>query len=95
MPDPRRLKVGDQVRFVAIPDEWLRRNRALHRDSLAFMKNMISRKSPSRIWRIDDSGYPWIRARMMYRGKPHYHSWLITESSGWRLVRRRTRPKQA
>lgn len=91
MPDPRRLKVGDRVRFVALPDEWQNPNICIPRESLAFMKRMIRRKYPSRVARIDDSGYPWIDARMIQRGKEHRHSWLITESTGWRPVRGRVK----
>ena len=89
MPDPRKLKVGDHVRFVAIPDEWQVRDRCIPRDSIAFMKRMIRRRHPSRVARKSDEGYPWIDAQIVQRGKRHYHSWLITEATGWRLVQTR------
>jgi hypothetical protein len=25
MPDPTTLKVGDRIRFIAVPDEWSRK----------------------------------------------------------------------
>jgi hypothetical protein len=90
MPDPKRLKVGDRVRFIALPEEWQIPNRCIPRDSITFMRRMIRRRYPSRVARISDEGYPWIDAQMVQRGKKHYHSWLITESTGWRLVRRRS-----
>jgi hypothetical protein len=91
VPDPKRLKVGDRVRFIALPDEWARPDFWVHRESVAFMKAMVRRTWPSRIVKIDEFGYPWITARMRVRGRIHFHSWLITESTGWRPVRRRVR----
>lgn len=86
MPDPGSLKVGDLVRFIALPDEWSRPDFKTPRDSVAFMKVMIKRKGPSRIWMIDEFGCPWIRARIYRRGKLEAHSWAIFESTGWRRV---------
>jgi len=90
MPDPLLLKVGDFVRFVRIPDEWSQSGHHVPRETMAFMKKMIRRSWPSRISQLDDSGYPWVEARIRERGKLMHHIWLITESTGWRRVRRRT-----
>lgn len=91
MPDPLQLKVGDLVRFVSIPDEWARRGFHVHRESIQFMKRMIRRKWPARVYRLDESGYPYIHAMIRQRGKRYWHTWMITESSGWRKVCRRIR----
>lgn len=91
MPDPTKLKLGDLVMFVALPEEWQRKTHFVPQESIVFMKKMIARKHPSRISEIDDSGYPWIKARIVERGKINYHSWLITEYTGWRLVQRRSK----
>jgi|GEM_PF-4824593 len=89
MPDPLQLKVGNLVRFVSIPEEWARPGYHVPRDVIQFMKRMIRRKWPSRVQGLDDSGYPWIHAMIRQRGKRYWHTWLITESTGWRKVRRR------
>ncbi len=89
MPNPKQLKVGDSVRFISFPDEWNDKKCSVPRESRAFMQQMIQRNYPSRIARIDESGYPEIEVRMKQRGRIHYHSWLITESTGWRMVRHR------
>jgi hypothetical protein len=89
MPDPKSLKVGDFVRFTALPDEWSRPGTGVHRESISFMKEMVRRTWPSRVEKIDEYGYPWIRARVRTRGRLYFHSWMITESTGWRLVKRR------
>jgi len=90
MPDPKRLKIGDLVKFVALPDEWQAPNYHVHEESVEFMKVMIARRWPSRVCEIDDWGNPWISARIREEGEIRLHSWAIVEKTGWRLVRRRT-----
>jgi hypothetical protein len=90
MPDPKTLRVGDLVRFVAIPDEWSRPGYFVHPESVAFMKKMIRRPWPSRVYEIDEYGQPWILAKVRERGKLQTHTWAIFESTGWRPVKRRS-----
>lgn len=82
----RSPNIGDLVRFVAIPEEWCRPNNTVHKECADFMKSKIRRTWLSRINKIDESGFPWIRAMIKQRGKWRYHSWMIVESTGWRLV---------
>jgi hypothetical protein len=89
MLDPKSLKVGDQVRFVSIPDEWSAPAYVVPREDLTFYKKMIERRWPSRVYQLDYLGYPWIRAITHARGNAVYHSWMIAESTGWRRVNRR------
>lgn len=93
MPIPLELKVGDRVRFVSLPEEWKQPGYSIQRESVAFMKRMVKRTSPARVAMIDEYGTPWIFAQTIERGKKHYHSWAITEATGWRLVIPR-RPKK-
>lgn len=86
MPNPEMLKIGDRVRFTSLPDEWNQPECGVHRDSIGFMKQMIRRTWPARVSKIDEFGTPWIKAITIERGKRHYHSWAITEHSGWRKV---------
>lgn len=89
VPNLRKLKVGDYVRFTALPDEWNRPGYTLHRDSLLFMKTMIRRRFPSRVYEIDEYGTPWIAARIRRGGRVEHHTWGIFELTGWRRVRHR------
>jgi hypothetical protein len=86
MPDPKRLKVGDRVRFVSLPDEWQDPKYFVHKESVDFMNVMISRSWPSRVYEIDEYGTPWIEARIRRKGRVEYHTWGIFERTGWRLV---------
>ncbi len=92
MPNPKTLKVGDLVRFVSLPDEWSRPGHTVMPEDRAFMKKMIKRTWPSRVRWIDEDGLPWIQAKIRERGRLNDHTWAITESTGWRLVRRRGWP---
>jgi len=90
MPDPRTLQIGDRVRFVHLPDEWKAPGQSVHAESVRFIEALIARGRSSRIAGIDDHGIPWFDARVPRDdGTMEHHSWGITESSGWRLVRPR------
>ena len=89
MQDPQELRVGDRVRFIALPEEWSRPGYTVHRSSISFMKMLIRRQFPSRVYQIDKYGTPWIAARIRRKGRIEYHTWGILEATGWRLVRRR------
>lgn len=93
MPNPRELKIGDRVRFVSIPDGWSEPGFFVSKESRDFMNLLIARRGSSRIDEIDEFGYPWITARVRNRdGTIHHHSWMITDTTGWTLVRKRGQP---
>src|SRR5580704_11884257 len=86
MPDPKSLKVGDRVRFVSIPPEWSAPGYVVPREDMIFMKRMIKRSWPSRVYERDYLGYPWIRAVMRHGKKKVFHFWMIADIDGWRKV---------
>lgn len=86
MPDPHDLKIGDRVKFISLPEEWKEPSYGIHRESRAFMKQLLKRKTPVRVAMIDEFGTPWIFASTIERGRRHYHSWAITEQTGWRMI---------
>lgn len=90
MPDPQSLKVNDYVLFIGLPAEWSRPDYTLHLECKQFMKAMIRRRFPSRVYEIDEYGTPWIAARIRRKGRIEHHTWGIFESTGWRKVRRRS-----
>ncbi len=95
MPDPKLLKVGDRVRFVAIPTEWSQPGYTLPPCDRSFLKKMIRRTWPPARSEIDEYGQPWISARIREKdGKLPFHSWAIFESTGWRLANRRVVDKK-
>jgi hypothetical protein len=86
MPDPMTLKVGDRVRFISLPQEWDDPKYQVQPCSVRFMKELVARTWPSRVFRIDDVGTPWIRARFTTGPVKGYHEWGIMEHTGWRKV---------
>ena len=90
MPDPSKLKVGDKIRFVGIPDEWENHEWNVADESREFMKILVKRNCPSRIYEIDEFGHPWIKARIREKNSYQWHTWSITEHSGWILVKENT-----
>jgi len=90
MPDPKSLNVGDRIRFVSLPDEWQAPGYTVLDEDVEFMKTLIARGRPSRVYEIDEYGTPWIAARIHVDGQSEDHYWGIFERTGWRLVRRPT-----
>ena len=88
MPDPSKLRVGDYVRFVDVPDEWSKPGLTLPKEDRAFMKVLIKRRYPSRIYEIDERGFPWVMMRVKDGKKYIWHHWSISESTGWRRVKK-------
>ena len=91
MPDPKKLRIGDRVRFVSLPDEWQDPQYRVLPEDVEFMESMVVRSWPSRVCEVDEFGTPWIAARIRKNGKIEHHIWGILEQSGWRAVRRRAR----
>ena len=89
VPDPKSLKVGHLIRFVAGPEEWSQPSVRIQAEDSRFMRQMICRRWPSLVYKVDADGYPWIRAIIRERGRRYYHYWMITESTGWLQVNRR------
>jgi hypothetical protein len=89
MSDPQSLQVNDYVRFTAFPEEWGRPGYVLHAECKQFMKTMVRRRFPSRVYEIDEFGTPWIAARLRRRGRIEHHTWGIFEATGWRKVQRK------
>lgn len=89
MPDPSKLKVGDRIRFVSIPDEWSNPEYHVHKETREFMEAMVKRSSSSRICKIDEHGRPCINARIKDEKCILHHYWGIVEHTGWRKVERK------
>jgi len=91
-PPLRNLKVGDRVRLVHFPTEYLPRH-ALHRETRQLYKRLLARRRSVRVNKIDELGMPWIRCQFRRKnGRWEYHGLLIGTESGWVKVRRRKRP---
>lgn len=52
MPSPRRLKVGDRIRFVSLPEEWNAPGFYVHKSTVISMKALIRRGRWCRVSRL-------------------------------------------
>jgi hypothetical protein len=59
----RALRVGDKIRLVEIPPEFLQEGYYIHRSTMQVYKKLVARRRPLRISEIDEYGIPWIRYR--------------------------------
>jgi hypothetical protein len=90
-PPLRKLKVGDRVRLVHFPDEYLSPH-ALHRQTRQLYRRLLARRRFVRVYYVDEMGLPWIQCQFRQRnGKWEYHSLLIGTESGWVKVKPRKR----
>ena len=88
-PPLRTLKVGDSVRLVHFPTEYLQPG-SLHSDTRRLYKYLLARRRPVKVSKIDEWGLPWIRCRFRGRGGRMEHHWLlIGTESGWAKVKKR------
>ena len=82
------LKVGDHVRLVHFPTEYLRPG-ALFPETRRFYKYLLERKRPVKVCEIDDWGLPWIACQCRDgKGRMEHHWLLIGTESGWVKVKR-------
>ena len=91
MPDPKKLRIGDRVRFVSLPDEWQDPQYRVLPEDVDFMESMVARSWPSRVYEVDEFGTPWISARLRKNGEVEHHTWGLLERTGWRVVKGRSR----
>jgi hypothetical protein len=85
----RGLRVGDRVRLVEIPAEFLQEGCFVHRETLRVYKRLIARKRALRVFQIDQWKLPWIQCRFRRKDGRWEHHWLAINHSGLRKVQSR------
>jgi hypothetical protein len=86
MLNPKNIKINDKIKFISIPEEWSTKNYNIFPEDRTFMKKLIKRSLPCRISEIDKYGNPCVHVKFKNKNKYEYHSWVITEKTGWRKV---------
>jgi len=81
----RELQVGDKIRLLEIPPEFLQEGYHVHRDTMQVYKRLLARRRPLRISEIDEDGLPWIECRFRCQDGRWEHHFLAVNHGG--LVR--------
>ena len=94
-PPLRGLKVGDRVRLVHYPTEYIAEPwRNPHEETRQLYKRLLKRRRSVRVCEIDEWDMPWIACQ--FRGRNNrleYHYLLIGTESGWTKVKSRKKTK--
>lgn len=82
----RSLKLGDRIRIVRMPcDEPV-----LQAETRRLFQRLISRRTPLRVFWIDEHRHPWIRCRFRRRNGTFELHWLAVNDDSWVRVRHRS-----
>jgi len=85
----RTLKVGDYIRLVEYPPEFLQPGCVIFPETIRVYKKLVKRKRPLRISNIDEYGLPWIRCRFPIRNGRYEWHFLAMNHDGIVKVKRR------
>jgi len=88
----RRLRIGDRIRLVAIPLDFLDW-KSLHRETKQAYKYLLGRRRPVTVWQIDEYGMPWVLFRFREKNGRIGDNSLAVNHEGIVLVR--SRPKSS
>lgn len=83
----KRLRIGDKIRFVALPTGYSRHN--CHRDTLRAYRTLIERRRPVRIHHLDELKMPWVHFRVRRSDGTWDHHYLLINHDGWVRIRSR------
>jgi hypothetical protein len=84
------LKVGDRVRLVEYPPEFLRPGIYMHRDTVRVYKRLVARRRSLRVAWIDEDGGPWIECRFRRKNGKWEQHFLLLNHRGLARVKCRT-----
>ena len=87
MPNPHRLRVGDQVQFTRIPSEWDAGNFFIQAEDRLFMDQVVAKGRWYKVYEIDEYNHAWVSILIYINKRREHHTWAITESTGWRSRR--------
>lgn len=87
----RELQVGDRIRLVEIPKEFLQEGYYIHRDTLRVYKKLLARRRSLRIHEIDEGGLPWVHCRFRRKNGRWEHHFLALNHGGLVRVKPRRR----
>lgn len=87
----RSLRVGDRVRLIEYPTEFLQPGYYIHPDTVRVYKGLLRRKTPLRVYEIDEYDSPWIACRFRRRNGGYEWHTLRVDHDGLAKVKSRNR----
>ncbi len=88
----RTLRVGDRIRFVEYPREFLQPGYCIFPETIRVYRKLLKRKSPLRAYEIDEYSSPWIRCRFVGRnGKLEWHFLSVNHDGFVKVIPRAKR----
>jgi hypothetical protein len=93
MPDRTRLRIGDRILLLRVPQGDLDQREREIREGAEFagwtadtLERILAQDPVVTISSIDEYGYPWFEYELKSaNGKTEYHSIAIMEDESWRL----------
>lgn len=77
----RRLRVGDRIRLVEIPLDFLDW-KALHLETKQAYRYLLKRRRPVTVYQIDEYGLPWVQFRFGRGDGRMRHDFLAMNHGG-------------
>ncbi|MCB0707377.1 MAG: hypothetical protein KDC34_18800 [Saprospiraceae bacterium] len=93
MPDRTKLKTGDKIRLLRVPDgDIAQREREIAQGitnpgwTANTIELIISQNPIVEIYDIDEFGQPWFTAEILVDGEAENHSMSLVDDESWELV---------
>jgi hypothetical protein len=83
----RDLRVGDLIRFVRLPSGEDAPGYTFLPCTRRLYERLIARRRPSRVFKIDEWGLPWIHCRFRRRNGRWEYRWLAVNDDSWVKVK--------
>ena len=84
----RSLRVGEMVRLIEIPPEFLRVGYGIHKDTMRVYRLLLARGRPLRVAYLDELGMPWVRLGEKRYGRWYHHGLLFNHGGIVRVMKR-------
>ena len=84
------LQIGDRIRIVRLPNYADLPGTTFWPETRRLYEELIARRRPLRVYRIDELGLPWIRCRVRQADGSWEHHYLAVNDDSWVRVKSRS-----
>ncbi|PHN06973.1 hypothetical protein [Flavilitoribacter nigricans] len=93
MPDRKKLKIGDKIRLLKVPEEdKVQREQEIAQGveepgwTADTIERIIAQDPVVEVYTIDDFERPWFTCDIMVNGELETHTLAINEDDSWEMV---------